>query len=138
MYYAFRMGTQRRLTGEEKQELVRLARGRNTPQKVALRSKIVLLADEGVNKRRIADGLNTTRPTVYLWLERFAEGGVDSLKQDAPRPGRKPALSSEAELEIVEATLSEKPAGATHWSVRTMAEAKGVSRMTVRSEEHTV
>jgi len=131
MYYAFSMGKQRRLTGEEKQELLRLTRGRNTPQKVALRSKIVLLADEGVNKRQIAEGLDTTRPTVYLWLGRFAEGGVDSLKQDASRPGRKPALSSDRELEIVEATLSEKPPNATHWSVRTMAEAKGVSRMTV-------
>ena len=80
---------------------MRLARGRNTPQKVALRSKIVLLDDEWVNKRQIADGLDTTRPTVYLWLERFAEGGVDSLKQDASRPGRKPALSSDRELEIV-------------------------------------
>lgn len=125
------MKTQRALTGEERQELIRLTRGRNTPQKVVLRSKIVLLADEGVNKRQVAERLDTSRPTVYLWLERFAGGGVDSLKKDATRPGRKPALSSEGELEIVEATLSEKPPNATHWSVRTMAEAKGVSRMTV-------
>jgi len=52
-----------------------------------------------------------------------------SSRTPPDRAGSRPLV--EAELEIVEATLSEKPAGATHWSVRTMAEAKGVSRMTV-------
>ena len=123
------MGIQ--LREEDRQKLIRLVRAGSTAQKVVLRARIILLAEEGVNKKQIAERLGTSRPTVYLWLERYKQGGVDALLRDAPRPGRKPKLSEQKERAIVEATLHSAPEGATHWSVRTMAKAQGVSRMTV-------
>ena len=45
--------------------------------------------------------------------------------------GRKPTFTAEDVQRIVEATLQSKPAGATHWSCRTMAKAQGVSKATV-------
>ena len=116
---------------EDKQELLKLANGRNTAQKVVLRARIILKTMEGLKKKHIAALLGTSRPTVDLWISRYELGGVDSLLVDAPRPSRIPKLSPEKEKEIVEATLHGKPKNATHWSVRTMAEAQGVSRMMV-------
>jgi len=115
----------------DKQELLRLARGRNTAQKVVLRAKIVLKIIEGLKKKHIAEQLDTSRPTVNLWVKRYMKGGIEAILVDAPRPGRKPKTPEEKEKNIIEATLHSKPANATHWSVRLMAEAQGVSRMTI-------
>ena len=86
---------------------------------------------EGVKKKHIAEQLGTSRPTVNLWIQRYEEGGTEALLRDASRPGRKPKRSEGKEKVIVDATLHSKPANATHWSVRLMAEAQGVSRMAV-------
>jgi transposase len=111
--------------------LHRLVRGRNTAQKVVLRARIVLLSSEAMPQNQIAKELETSRVTVGLWRDRFQQGGLDALLRDAPRPGRKPKLQADKEQEIVEATLRTEPQGATHWSVRSMAETQGVSRMMV-------
>ena len=116
---------------EEKQALMRLSRSRNTAQKVVLRANILLKMMEGLKKKHIATQLKTSRPTVNLWINRYASGGIAALLVDAPRSGRKPKLSPEKEQQIVEMTLHQKPPNATHWSVRTMAQKKSVSRMTV-------
>jgi transposase len=46
--------------------------------------------------------------------------------------GRKPSISEDTIAEIVELTTRTTPAGATHWSVRTMAARVGVSPATVQ------
>lgn len=120
-----------RCTERDKQRLLRLARGRNTAQKVVLRAKIVLRMTEGLKKKQIAEQLGTSRPTVYLWIKRYEEEGIETLLRDASRPGRTPKTTGEKEKAIVGATLHSKPTNATHWSVRLMAEAEGVSRMAV-------
>lgn len=116
----------------DKERLLKLTRNGNTPQKQVLRAKIVLKSLEGQNKNRIARELSLTRPTVYLWIKRYQEGGIANLLKDAPRPGRIPRLSDEKEKAIVEATLHTRPENATQWSVRLMAKSQGVSRMTVQ------
>ena len=116
---------------QDKQGLMSLARGRNTAQKVVLRANIVLKMMEGLPKKQIAEQLGTTRPTVYLWIKRHEEWGIEGLRRDAPRPGRKPEITEEKERAIVEATLRTKPQAATHWSIRSMAKAQAVSRWAV-------
>ena len=115
----------------DREHLNRLVRGRKTPQKLALRARIVLLASEGFANHAIARMLATNRNTVLLWRHRFAVGGLDSLN-DAPRPGRKRRLSVDLVQRVVQTTLHEKPAAATHWSTRTLAEQMGVSKMTIQ------
>lgn len=115
----------------DKQGLMRLVRGRNTAQKVVLRANIMLKMMEGSSKKEIAEQLCTTRPTVYLWIKRYEQFGIEGLLKDASRPGRKPVITEEKEKAIVEATLHTKPHDATHWSIRSMARAQGVSRWAV-------
>jgi transposase len=54
------------------------------------------------------------------------------LPRDATRPGRKPPLSAETIERVVHKTLHEKPLGATHWSIRKMAGAVGLSYTSVQ------
>ena len=79
----------------QRKRLKHLAGSGKTPQKVALRARIALLAGEGLANHAIAAQLNVSRPTVILWRQRFSVRGVDGLMKDAPRPGRRKAISAE-------------------------------------------
>src|SRR5579859_6386805 len=120
------------LTPEQHLILQTWINARNTPQKVAFRAQVVLMAGEGLPNRRIAAALNTTRPTVLLWRHRFARGGPQALLEEAPGRGRKATFTAQKVQAIIDATLHSKPVAATHWTVRTMAKAQQVSPATVQ------
>jgi transposase len=124
------------ISKDDRRILERLARGRNCPQKIVLHAKIVLRFADGMRKAAIAKELSKSRPTVDLWLSRFAEFGCDGLLRDAPRPGGRKPLPTDKEAEIIEWTLYGKPEGQTHWSSRTLAKALGVGSTTVLNVWH--
>ncbi len=103
-----------------------------TPQRTVLRSRIVLAAAEGRANHAIAREFGVSRPTVLLWRQRFAELGPPGLARDRPRGCGKPRLSEDKIKEVVEATLHTKRPAATHWSVRSMAKAQGISPAAVQ------
>lgn len=105
---------------------------RTSPQRMVMRARVVLLASQGMANRRIARAVGTSRPTVLLWRNRFAAGGVGALLEDAPGRGRPASISPAKVRRIVKATTQTRPRGATHWSTRTMAEAQGISHATVQ------
>ena len=107
------------------------ARAPGTPQGIALRSNIVLMAAEGMPNVQIADKLGTTRTTVLLWRDRFINGGSAALCEIGKGRGRKRVLSDKKIGQIIHDTLHAKPKGATHWSCRTMAVHARVSPDTV-------
>ena len=69
--------------------LERWVRAGTTPQRVVLRSRIVLLLATGVSSREAARRLGVSRHTVDLWRRRYAGGGCDALTRDKPGRGRK-------------------------------------------------
>ena len=97
-----------------------------------LRARIVTMTAAGIQSQRIARELRVSRPTVQLWQDRFLALRLPGLKKDAPRPGRLPAISQETVERVVNATLQTTPTNATHWSVRSMANAQCLSRMSVQ------
>src|ERR1035437_157446 len=119
------------MTPEQKQTLQAWVRAPTTPQYVVLRSRICLQAHEGLANHRIATQLGTSRPTVLLWRQRFAEGGPTALEQDASRGVSVPRLDPSQTNAIVAATLHTTPRDATHRPTRTLAKQCGVSHMTV-------
>lgn len=120
------------ITDDQLVEVKRLERSPKTSQKVALRARIILKAAAGEPNNAIAADLDVSRPTVILWRERFGEHGIEGIIHDASRPGRRKSLTQDKIDEVVQATLSTKPEGATHWSVRDMAKAQGISPAAVQ------
>jgi transposase len=120
------------ITPAQRQTLEAWLRAPSTPQSVATRARIVLLAGEGLSNHEIARRTGASRPTVLLWRDRFSIAGPAALTEIEPGRGRKASISADAERVIIEATLHTKPKGATHWSCRTMARAQGVSAATVQ------
>jgi transposase len=120
------------MTEEQQRTLEAWARAGKTPQRIVLRSRICLLAAEGSSHYAIARRLNTSRPTVILWTNRYKEQGLTGLSEDAPHGPSTRRLDVEKVKAIVEATLHTTPKDATHWSTRTMAKDQCVSHTTVQ------
>src|SRR5512147_792120 len=118
------------LNDTERSELRARARRRKIARADAMRAEIVLLAADGMTNLAIAERLGTTRVTVAMWRRRFAADRLDGLV-DESRPGAPRKIGDEKIAEVVTATLETTPAGATHWSTRSMAKATGVSVSTV-------
>jgi transposase len=115
-----------------RERLERLVRDRNTPQKVVWRARIVLLASDGLTAQAIAAAVGKSLLTVRRWRRRYLAKGADGLTKDATRPSRVKPLSPETIKRVVHMTLHEKPPNATHWSVRSMAKAAGISHSSVQ------
>ena len=75
-----------------------------TPQRMVLRAKICLLAAQGLSNNAIAKQIGTSRPTVLLWRNRFAEKGIIGISEDAPHGPSSRRLDAKKVKEIVEAT----------------------------------
>lgn len=106
--------------------------GRNTPQKLVWRARIVLLSAAGAGTMAIVRAVGKSKRTVGRWQERYLECGTEGLRRDASRPGRKPPLGAATIQRVIDMTLHEVPPGATHWSVRRMARAVGLSHTSVQ------
>lgn len=109
-----------------------LSKGRRVETRVQQRASVILLAAEGWQNKDIATEVRLDRRQVALWRRRFIDGGIDALLQDASRSGRTPSVTPEIESHILNTTLHDKPAAATHWSTRTLASHLGLSATTIR------
>jgi transposase len=126
----YRVPTALELSEAERAELEAWARRRKTAQALALRARIILQAAAGLSNTAIATELDVAKHTVGKWRERFARLRTDGLL-DEPRPGAPRQIGDEQVAALVDRTLSERPDGATHWSLRTMAKVTGLSASTV-------
>jgi len=114
------------ISPSERETLLRWTRRRKTAQSLALRAAVVLRSATGQTNGQVAEELGVTRQTVGKWRGRFVEQRLDGLL-DEPRPGTPRRLRDSKIEEIVVRTLEKTPRDATHWSVRSMAKASGVS-----------
>jgi transposase len=118
------------LTDDERARLVAWTRRRTSAQALAQRSRIVLLAAEGLNNSQIAGQLGVHRNMVAKWRSRFVQHRLDGLV-DEPRPGRPRTITDEQVEEVIVKTLESTPTDATHWSTRSMAREVGLTQSAV-------
>jgi transposase len=119
------------LGGDEKATLEGWTRRRKSAQSLALRARIVLGCASGNSNSNVAATLRVTKQTVGKWRARFLINRLDGLL-DEPRPGAPRRIGDEKIDAVVTQTLESTPRDATHWSTRSMAEACGLSHMTVK------
>ena len=117
------------LSETEREQLQKLINRHSTPQQIALRASIILLADEGQNHREIGRELNISRDMARLWRNRWlelSEKNVPVVERlaDAPRPGGPMTFSLEQILQLF-AIACEKPEAygrpISHWTARELA-----------------
>ena len=118
------------LTAAERAELVGLAGRRRTAQGLARRARIVLAAADGMANKAIGQALDADENTVSKWRRRFAEHRIHGL-YDEPRSGAPRQIGDDEIAETIRLTLEARPPDATHWSLRSMAEAVGHAPSTI-------
>lgn len=119
------------LSAEDRETLERWLKSRTVDAKQKQRARMVLMTADGQSTEVLMKELQASNPTLNRWRRRFLESGVEGLMKGKARPSRIPPLPQEKVQEILALTLTGKPAAATHWSCRTLAEQTGVSRMSV-------
>ncbi len=117
------------LKAGDRKRLEAVLRASTAPVSLVVRSRIVLLAAEGLANAEIARRLGVSGPTVLTWRQRYRTGGIAALG-DLPRSGRP---VTDDELTVLAATLAAPPEhlGVTHWSARLLGAELGVSFATV-------
>lgn len=114
----------------EKEELQQLINRHSTPQQIALRASIVILADQGYNHRSIARELNISRKMARLWRERWRSGRekdiavIDCLR-DAERSGAPATFELEQILHLFSIACEnpeESGRPISHWTARELAD----------------
>lgn len=76
----------------------------------------------------IRERLEITAPTISHWKKRFLQDRISGLAE-APHPGRKPTvITPKLQARVLEATRRKPKDGSTHWSVRKLAQALGISK----------
>lgn len=120
------------LDSAQREVLEVLAHSRTAEHRLVQRAQVLLHAADGMSNVDIAALTGVSKPTVLAWRRDFAARGLARLGKVAPGRGRKPSIPQEVIEKIVELTLHQRPAGATHWSCRSMAAAVGVSPATVQ------
>ena len=118
-----------KLDESERQQLQQLVDRHSTPQQIAIRASIILLANEGRNHREIARELNISRDMARLWRQRWLTLGEKDVAvverlQDAERSGAPATFSLEQILQLF-AIACEKPEvykrAISHWTARELA-----------------
>ena len=114
----------------DRQELEKLLNRRSTPQQIALRARIILLADEGKNNREIERLLNISRFMARRWRLRWLELSERSLPvierlQDSERSGTPARFSMEQVVELFALACSDpedygRPI--SRWTARELSE----------------
>jgi transposase len=116
------------LSVEHERELSALARAHSTPQKLAERARIILLAAKGLGVEETAGQLGIWRKTASTWRRRWrdanATAGVAVRLSDAPRSGAPATFSPEVICKIVALSCEDPEAldlPLSHWSQSELA-----------------
>lgn len=118
-----------RVTAEERAQLLRWIRSPTLAHRLVVRSRIVLLASEGLSCREISKRLATRPRTVRLWCDRFRRCGLAAIQRDAPGRGRRPGAKIDVTARVLAAMTDEPSHG--RWTARSLARHAGTSASTV-------
>lgn len=118
------------ITAEQRRALRALVNRPSAAHRDHQRAWIILNRAEGLSQTQTAAQVGVTRPVVIKWERRFQSAGLAGLA-DRPGRGRKAWIAPQIRERII-VGATQPPAHRTRWSVRTMAQAAGVSKATVQ------
>jgi putative transposase len=118
------------LSETERNELQQLVNRHGTPQQIAKRARIILLADNGQNHRQIARELDIGRDMARSWRNRWLELVDRELPvierlQDAERSGAPATFRMEQVVELFALACSDPSnygRAISHWTERELAD----------------
>ncbi|NQT19634.1 MAG: IS630 family transposase [Planctomycetes bacterium] len=104
-----------KLTVEERKTLLSWLRSGTTEQRMSFRAEIILAAAEGKETKQIAAELKTCSSTVSKWRIRFANKGIEGLK-DSARSGKPASYTRKTDKRILAVLDQPPPDGYAKWN----------------------
>ncbi|BBB91287.1 helix-turn-helix domain-containing protein [Methylomusa anaerophila] len=108
------------LTEAERAELEKNSKGHKVEKRLYIRSKIILLAAEGLECTEIAKILGVSEKTCRKWRNRFAEKRMDGIV-DLERSGAPDTFTEAERLEIIRISCSQ-PEEPRNWTLAYLTE----------------
>ncbi len=117
----------------DRSKLERRAHATTTPQRDALRARIILAAAEGQSNIAIAQHLHVSADMVCSWRGRFARLGLEGL-HDLPRSGRPPSFTPVQRCQMMAVACEPPPVrdGLSGWTLdrlRDQIRRRGIARI---------
>jgi transposase len=97
------------VSAEDRVELERIVRAVSSEVRMVERARIVLASAEGLKGREIALRVGCSEPTVVKWRGRYAEHGIEGLR-DAPRSGAPLTYGPETRALLIAKACTRPPA----------------------------
>ena len=97
---------------------------------MSYRCRVILRCADGLSNKAVAAEFGVRERTVGKWAgvsSRIASMG----SRTTPRPSRPRTIADEKVAEVIERTLTARPADPTQWSLRLMAKEAGLSDTTI-------
>lgn len=118
------------VTEQQREELVTMQRSLKLQKRYVDRAKVIILSSEGMTIDQIMEQTRLSRRAVNKWRQRFKSAGIDGLK-DAHRPGKRPVITQEQKLLVIQKACSKPEGGYTNWSQARIAKEVGISQSRV-------
>ena len=118
------------ISKEQREELVTMHRSLKLERRYVDRANIILLSSEGKTIDYIIEHVKLSRRVVNKWRQRFKLFGINGLK-DAARSGKKPYITQEQKLLVIQKACSKPSGGYTNWSQSRIAKEIGISQSKV-------
>ncbi len=100
-------------------------------QGLSTRARILLDLHDGHSPTAVADAHRVSRKTVYKWVHRYQEFGLDGL-EDQRRSGRPSVIDKKTVERVLKLTTERVPHESTRWSIMLMAKYAGVTPWQIR------
>lgn len=110
-----------KLSKSQRKQLLGVVRTGTRSARVINHARILLMAEQGLSTKQIAQTLSLSGMCVYTVRSRFQTEGLACLS-DRPRPGRPRILDGKAEARLTAIACSEPPSGHNRWTVRLLAD----------------
>ena len=125
------VGRRVEVSDEDRSELERIVRAVSSEVRMVERARIVLAAAEGMTGKEIAREVGCSLPTVVKWRGRYAELGLEGLR-DAPRPGAPLTHGPETRALLIAKACTrpaptEEGAGRERWTYEQLGQEVGMS-----------
>ena len=116
-----------KLSAQARRRLTEIVAQRSAAADLVRRCRVVLLSEEGVAAKEIAQRLDLSQEAVSRIRRRFIDGGVDALFE-RPKAGRKDhAIPQDVVESIIGLVMAPPPAGRSRWTTRLLAREFGLT-----------
>lgn len=109
------------LSNDERQQLTNMTRKGMHSARVMTRARLLLLSDQGLLDRDVAERQSVGAATVASIRRKYAEGGLEAALYEKARPKQPPKLNAQ-QTAILIAEVCSSPDGREKWTMQLLAD----------------